>query len=236
MKPSVLGVIPARGGSKGVLRKNVRLLAGRPLIAYTVEAARGARSLTHFVTTTDDPEIAEVAAEYGSAVISRPEELARDDTPMVPVVRHALEQVERETGVVYNVIVLLQPTAPFRTSEHVNAAVDRLMASDVDSIISVYAVGDTHPARMYHEMGGVLVPYEQEPAHRLRQKMPRVYHRNGAVYACTRRLLMDAGLLLGPRPLPLLMEREESVNIDDELDFLLADLLMRHRHGEKAGN
>jgi CMP-N,N'-diacetyllegionaminic acid synthase len=234
MSQSVLAIIPARGGSKGVLRKNVRDVAGLPLIAYTIEAAAASRSVSRVVTTTDDAEIAEVAARFGSGVIRRPADLAEDDTPMLPVVEHAVAAVEREAGP-FDYVALLQPTTPLRTARHIDECLEKLVASGKRSIVSVYEVGDAHPARMYREVDGLLVPYETEPENRLRQKLAPVYHRNGAVYAFSRSLLAEDRLLLEPRPLPYLMRREDSVNIDDEFDLLVADLLLRHR-GKAGGS
>ena len=216
-------------------RKNVRLVAGKPLIGYTIEAAQRSRYLTQVVVSTDDREIAETASRFGARVLMRPVELAEDDTPMVPVLQHALAEMERKAGV-FDMLVLLQPTTPLRTAEHIDQGIEMVLAPGADSVVSVYEVGDTHPARMYREVEGFLVPYETEPAHRLRQKMPRVYHRNGAFYGCRRSLLVDGGVLLGPRPRPLFMSREDSINIDDEFDLLLAELLIRHRQATGVRN
>ncbi len=225
----VLGIIPARGGSKGVPRKNVRQVAGRPLIAYTLEAAAAARRLSRFVTSTDDAEIAAVAAECGSPVLRRPPELAADDTPMLRVVEHVLAASAAERGEPPEVVVLLQPTSPLRTAADIDAAVELLLTTGADSVVSVYRVEDHHPARMYRLRDGCLLPYEPEPADRLRQALPAVYHRNGAVYACRRALIEERGTLLGGVVRPYMMPRERSINIDDEVDLGLAELLLRRR-------
>lgn len=234
MNKRSLAIIPARGGSKGVPRKNIRLVAGRPLIAYTIEAAKASRCLTRFVISTEDVEIAAVARSLGCEVVERPVELAYDDTPMVPVVQHALAHVERN-GDYFDYIVVLQPTSPLRTGQDIDAALTRLIEAGADSIVSVYQVGDAHPARMYYFVDGYLSPYEQEPSHRLRQKMPPVYLRNGAIYACHRDVLVGRHTLIGERPLAYIMSRENSINIDDELDLLLADMLLRRRQKRVSG-
>ena len=213
-------------------RKNLRAVAGRPLIAYTLEAAAASRQLTHFVTSTDDPEIAAVAGGLGSPVLLRPPELARDDTPMAAVIQHALARQPADAPPV-DFVVVLQPTSPLRTADDIDAAIDLLAATGADSVVSVYRVEDHHPARMYRLRDGCLEPYEPEPANRLRQELPAVYHRNGAVYAC-RRTLVEQGTLLGGVLRPYLMPRERSLNIDDEVDLALAELLLRRR-GETAG-
>ncbi len=217
----VLGVIPARGGSRAVPRKNLRLVGGRPLIAHTIQAARQSAALAQFVTTTDDQEIARVAAAAGSPVVERPAELAGDETPMVPVIQHALAAVEPAEGV-FDAVVVLQPTAPLRVSADIDAAVRLLEQTGADSVLSVYAVEDCHPSRMYRLVQERLVPYATEPAARLRQDLEPVYHRNGAIYVC-RRVLLAQGILIGQDCRAYVMPRERSINIDEEFDLMLAD-------------
>ncbi|HMB89591.1 MAG TPA: acylneuraminate cytidylyltransferase family protein [Rhodothermales bacterium] len=225
MNIRVLGIIPARGGSKGVPRKNIRMVGGKPLIAYTIEAARTSICLTRFLVSTDDDEIASVATSFGAPVLERPPNLAADDTPMIPVIEDVLVHVEAEDGP-YDMVVLLQPTTPLRTAADIDTAVQKLKDTSADSIISVYRVEDCHPSRMYREEQGQLVPYESEPEGRLRQDLPPVYHRNGAIYACRRALIKEAGTLIGPDVRPYQMPRSRSVNIDDPLDLLFAEFLM----------
>ncbi|MEM7116543.1 MAG: acylneuraminate cytidylyltransferase family protein [Chloroflexota bacterium] len=216
-----LALIPARGGSKGVPRKNVRLLAGKPLIAYSIAAAQQSKLVSHFLTSTDDDEIASAAQAYGSPVLRRPPHLAADDTPMIPVIQHALAQFEAP----FDYFVLLQPTTPQRTAADVDAALQLLIDTQADSVISVYQVEDHHPTRMYHLEGGRLIPYAEEPKERLRQGLTAVYHRNGAIYACRPRLIQTNNTLIGPDARPYLMPRNRSLNIDDELDFTFAEFL-----------
>lgn len=222
----ILAIIPARGGSKGIPRKNIRLVADRPLIAYSVEAAKGSRVLTHFVVSTDDVEIAGVAGELGAPVVMRQAHLAADDTPMLPVVEHALATLEPRTGR-YEYVAILQPTAPQRTAGDIDAALTLLVESGADSVVSVYQVHDHHPARMYRLVEGRLVPYESETSDRLRQGLSEVYHRNGAIYACRRALIEEKRTLIGSDTRPYIMPRGRSINIDDELDLAVADLLLR---------
>jgi CMP-N-acetylneuraminic acid synthetase len=222
MNQPILGIIPARGGSKGVFRKNIRLVACKPLIAYTIEAARESRCLTNFVVSTDDDEIAQVAHSFRAPVLMRPTELAADDTPMVPVVRHVLQEMKA----VFEGVVLLQPTTPLRTAYDIDSAVQTLFSTDADSVVSVYQVVDCHPARMYRLENDILVPYAAEPSSRLRQALPEVYHRNGAIYACRRVLIEEHGTLIGPKTRPYIMPRERSVNVDDELDLAFFNFLL----------
>ncbi len=233
----VLGVIPARGGSKGVPRKNVRLVAGRPLIHWSILAARESAVLTRCVVSTDDEEIAAVSREAGAEVLMRPPELAADETPMPPVILHALRACDAEAAAPFTHIALLQPTAPMRAAADVDAGVSLLLQARAaasaaaphnapDSLTSVYQVEDCHPARMYHMENGLLRSFYTEPPGSLRQGLPPVYHRNGALYVCPRETLEERGALLGERILPYVMPRERSANIDDELDLAVTDFLM----------
>lgn len=226
MTIETLAIIPARGGSKGVPRKNLRLVGGIPLIQWSIDAARGSSAITQIRVSTEDPEIAAEAASQEIAVIDRPRELAADDTPMIPVLQHACRQVEAELGRPLDFICLLQPTAPMRTATDINEALRILIATSAASVVSVYRVEDAHPARMYLIRDGRMVPYEVEPPGSLRQQLPPVYHRNGAIYACRRDLLMTEGMLIGKDCSPYIMPKARSVNIDDEQDLLLADVLL----------
>ncbi len=224
-----LGIIPARGGSKGVRRKNVRLIAGEPLIAYAIRAAQESRKLTNFLTTTDDDEIAELAGVYGSPLLCRPPELAQDDTPMAPVLIHALAHAEREAGERYDAIVLLQPTSPIRTGEGVDAVI-MMLANDpaVDSIISVSPMNDVHPARMYRldeesRMQSLWPEWEMAQ----RQELPAVYYRNGALYATRRSVLVEQKTVIGKRKKAYVIPSKFLLNIDDERDLLIAEPLVQ---------
>ena len=225
----ILGIIPARGGSKGVARKNLRSVAGEPLVVYAIRAAQQSRLLTAFLTTTDDDEIAKIARLHGAPVLRRPPELAQDDTPMVPVLLHALESAEREAEARYDAIVVLQPTAPIRTGEDIDTVITMLEKdSTVDCVISVSSVDDEHPARMYYlDEEGWLEPLKKEWETSQRQALPVVYYRNGALYAVRRSVLVEQKTVMGNRKKAYIMPRSHLCNIDDERDVIIADLLVR---------
>ena len=227
MTSQILGLIPARGGSKGVMRKNIRLVAGKPLIAYSIDSALQSGCLNPVIVSTDDDEIAQVSAAWGAEILMRPPDLAGDETPMIAVVRHVIEQLEQERRIRFDYCVLLQPTAPMRTAQDIQSAVNILKDTGADSVVSVYKVGDHHPSRMYRIEDEKLVPLQSEPPNRLRQSLPPVYHRNGAVYAFQRSLLERADSLIGEDVRPYIMSEDRSVNIDNEVDLLLADLLLK---------
>jgi len=223
----VLGVIPARGGSKGVPRKNIRQLGSKPLLAYTVEAARNSRIETT-VVSTEDPEIAEVATRLGVDVVRRPAALATDESPTHPVVMHALSEVERGSER-FDAVFTLQVTTPFRATDDIDEAIALLESSGADSVIGVVRVFDQHPVRMKRLVDGYLVPYcEPEPEGMRRQDLPPAFLRNGAVYL-TRRSVLCAGSVMGKRQLAFEMPRDRSLNIDEPLDFALAEVLLEQQ-------
>lgn len=224
-----LAVVPARGGSKGVPGKNLRRVGGDTLLSHALRAAGESRLLAATLVTTDDAAIAETAQALGASVLKRPAALAQDETPMVPVLVHALEAAEAQFEEVFDVVVLLQPTSPIRTGADIDRALARL-ADDptVDSVISVCAMDDVHPARMY-QMGAEQTLEALDPALEQvnRQDLPPVYYRNGAVYAVRRTVLVEEGRIMGRRPGALVMPSAWLANVDDERDLIIADALVR---------
>jgi N-acylneuraminate cytidylyltransferase len=220
----VLGVIPARGGSKGVPGKNIKLLGDRPLIAHTIATALAARRLTQTIVSTDSEEIAAVARRFGAEVpFLRPAELAQDRSPAIPVLQHALGEVEKG-GAVYDAVLMLQPTTPLRRRDDIDGALDLLERSGADSVISVVDVGGHHPARMKYLEGDRLIdpPFCEERENQPRQELRPMYLRNGAIYAVRRGVLLG-GSLKGTDCRAWIMPIERSVNIDTPDDFELAE-------------
>jgi len=224
-----LGVIPARGGSKGVVGKNLRDVGGEPLIIHAIRAANEAVSLDQVVVSTDDPEIARVAEDAGALVLRRPADLATDEAPVAPVLAHALGTLEADGEGPFDVIVLLQPTSPIRRGADVDAALALLRGNDsADSVVSVCASEDVHPGRMYTLPGdGTMAALWPEWERSPRQALPPVYYRNGAIYAVRRDVLINDGLAIGRSPAPLVMPSHLLANIDDERDLIVADALVR---------
>lgn len=231
-QPVLLGVIPARGGSKGVPGKNLRLVAGRPLIAYAIAAAQASRALTAFLVSTDSEQIADVARAAGAPVpFFRPPALAADDAPMAGALRHAVEHYERASGVTVHSVVTLQPTTPLRVAEDIDGALAAYLhhQPDADSLISVCDAGQMHPLTLYHPSGPYAEPWLAGRVQTTRrQEMERVLWRNGAVYITRRDLLWDRAQVVGQQPLWYAMPRVRSVNIDDPLDLALAEWAFAH--------
>lgn len=224
-----LAVIPARGGSKGIPGKNIAFVGGRPLIAWTIEAARGASSLGRIVVSTDDEAIADVARALGAETpFLRPAELARDDTSGVPPIIHAVEWLAEHDDYKPDLIMCLQPTSPLRCSTDIDAAVGLLCDRDADSVVSVVAA-ERHPLWMKTmDVAGYIhdyAPSESLPARR--QDLPPVYALNGAVYLTHRVQLLERGSWYGDRTVGYVMPAERSADVDSMWDLHVVDLIMR---------
>lgn len=223
----VLGLIPARGGSKGIPGKNVRLLGGRPLLAHTAEVARAARRLSRVVLSTDDEGIAEVGRSCGLEVpFLRQVELAHDETPTLPVVQHAVAELER-AGDRFDAVCLLQPTSPLRRPEDVDGCIEMLEERELDAVVSVLPVPPEHnPHWVYFRDGEGLLRLatgEEQPIPR-RQELPPAFHRDGSIYV-TRRDVLLAGSLYGRR-LGGYLASGRSVNLDTPADWERAERLI----------
>jgi len=225
----VLGLIPARGGSKGVPRKNLRPLGGVPLVVRSIQTGLRCRSITDLCVSTDDEEIAAVCSEAGAKVpFLRPAELATDEAPTLPTMQHALAEMEKLTGKTYDYLVLLEPTSPFRIENDVEGALSALRDSDADSIVGVTQLASQHPIFTKKIEDGVLLPFVMpEPEGTRRQDAkPPAYCRNGAIYVFRTERTTRRGRLYGDKVLPWVMPDERSVNIDREVDFLVAESLI----------
>lgn len=220
-------LITARGGSKRLKNKNILDLGGKPLIAWTVEAALGAGSVDQVLISTDDEDIAQVARQAGAQVpFMRPAELAGDTSSHLDVIRHAISHIRLSAPDVSH-LVLLQPTSPFRSSQDIDAIVGLALEADVDCAVSVCEVGD-HPALMYRVgEGGALESYlPQTGAYVRTQDMEPLVSLNGALYVFNIERLMQRDRLLCPHPLAYTMPTLRSLDIDTEEDLLLARALV----------
>jgi len=227
----VLGIIPARGGSQGVPRKNLKKLNGIPLIKYTIDAALNS-NLSEVVVSTEDEEIASFALLCGCKVpFVRPSDLASDTARSIDVAIHALNAMEEITNTRFDAIMLLQPTTPFRGSQDINAALE-LIAQDemASSVISVVDVKAHHPARMKYIENGVLIDPDfcEKYENQNRQELQPMYIRNGAVYLTKRETILSSSFK-GSKSLALIMPEERSVNIDTMSDFELAEWTLTHK-------
>lgn len=231
----VLGLIPARGGSRGVPRKNVRLLGGKPLIGYTIEAAQDAQRIDRVIVSTEDAEIATVARTLGAEVpFDRPSELARDETPMLPVIAHAIDAMA-DAGWTPDAVCLLQPTFPFRSAAQIDACIEKLEATRADCVISVHNVPHNfNPHWVYFQNpdGSLRIATgEAEPIPR-RQELPPAFHRSGSVYVFRANVLAERGSIYGERVIGHETSTESSCNIDTLDDWAEAEALIARRRDD----
>ena len=229
----IIGIIPARGGSKSVPRKNISPLLDKPLIYYSIMEASKSSYLSGFFVSTEDSEIAQIVRGYGVEVIERPRELAQDDTPSLPVYQDFFNQLQKAKGISPQVIVVLQPTSPLRIAEDIDGAIRKFMKTDCDSVVSVCEV--EHPIQWMYTLNGdrMEAVFGSAESLKRRQDAPGVYRLNGAVYVIHRNVIMDENKVLGNDTRAYIMPAERSIDIDSVLDFKLAEILLKER-GEAA--
>lgn len=228
-----VGLITARGGSKSIPQKNVRLLAGKPLIAWTIEAALRSQGLSRVIVSTDDEEIARVSREWGADVpFMRPAELAQDDSPHLGVIRHALGWLASENEPELDYLMLLQPTSPLRTTADIDSAIALCKEKDADAVVSVCLTHD-HPylTKQLTPDGRLLDFVEKPPGYLARQTLPPAFALNGAIYLVRRSLLLERDDWYTDRTFAYIMPAERSLDIDTPWDLHLVDLILRETNG-----
>ncbi len=237
----VIAIIPARGGSKSVPRKNIKPLAGKPLIVHMLDAALGSKLITTVVMSSEDKEIQGVVKEWGKVkveIIDRPAELAQDDTPSLPVIEHAVKLMEEKHGR-YDYVVMLQLTTPFIRSEDIDESLKILIDTGADTVLSVCKANSFHPVKMKKiREDGRLVQYIDglQETQFTRQKLDPVYRRNGGIYAHKRDVVMEKGKLYGGDDIDTrayIMSDERSLDINSMADFLAAEAI--HKYLEEGG-
>lgn len=215
----VLGIIPARAGSKGIPGKNYKLLNGKPLIQYTIEAAMNSL-LSKVVISTNCPEVARIGKELGVEVVARPEELCRDDSPTIDAVQYTLKHISDE----FEAVMILQPTSPLRTSKHIDDSLKLFCEGNADSLVSVTKVPhNMTPEKIMTLENGLLVGNFQI---KRRQDIPDYYARNGAAIYITS-LEKTSEYILGGRIIPFIMNKMESFDIDDMEDWAIVEKLIQ---------
>ena len=236
MSGRCLAIIPARGGSEGIPKKNITPLAGKPLLAWTVESAMRSDCLDRIVVSTDDPEIAEVALRLGVEIpYIRPKELAQDDTPGILPILHAAEWLEMNEDYRADFILCLQPTSPLRTAEDIDAAMHLVLQKNADAIVSVTPV-ECHPYWMkridktghMHDLISLETPITR------RQDLPAVYSLNGAVYLARWSILLELRTWYTGNTIAFVMPRERSLEIDSSWDLYLAELILKNREKHES--
>ncbi len=233
----ILGVITARGGSKGIPGKNIKELAGKPLIAYTIEVAHASGIFDRVIISTDDEKIAEAAKAYGCEVpFMRPTELAADATPHISVLQHAVKSLRDIENYMPDMVMILQPTAPFRTAKHIKESVALMETSGADSVVSVSEVPGHHHPQWQFTVGedNRMAIFTGEPFSQIvrrRQDLSKTYTRNGAIYCFKTELLFhpSAPNFYGDHVAAYVMKPQESVNIDTMEDWKEAERIFNDR-------
>jgi len=226
---NVLGVTLARGGSKGVPHKNIRPIAGKPLLAYTIEEALKCTLITEYIVSSDDKEILVEAFRRGAVVVERPAELAQDDTPHLPALVHALDWAENNHNAHFDIVADLRVTNPFKTAYDIDSAIQKLIRTNADCVVGVSKLEDHHPSRIKLIYNDRLHDVWPEPASGRRQDLEQdVYIRNGSIYVVKTDVLRAGYFFIGQNLVirPHIMPPERGVNIDTEIDFLLAEAML----------
>lgn len=231
-KPYILGAIFARGGSKGVPRKNIKLLAGKPLIAYAIETAKAVPLIDRVIVSTDDEEIAAVARQYGAEVpFMRPEELARDDTPELLAWKHAVDTMEKQLGHAVDVLVSIPTTSPLRAPQDVIACIQKLVDTDADIVITVT---EAHRSPYFNMVtltpdGTARLAIQPSAALVRRQDAPVVYDMTTVAYAARADYIKKTTAIMTGKVKAVLVPKERALDIDTLLDFEIAEFLMSKR-------
>lgn len=225
---NICSIITARGGSKGVPKKNIKLLNEKPVIAYSIEESLKSNSIKETYVTTEDYEIASISREYGAKIIKRPHELAEDNSTSVDVVLHSLEYLEK-IGKLPDFFVLLQPTSPLRTKEDIENAINIFIENECDALISVSQLD--HSSMMSFEIqNNFLTPNcDEKFLNKRRQELPKFYCPNGAIYITTPVSLRINKTFIPKKTIPYIMPEERSVDLDTEFDFKLVEFLLKNQ-------
>jgi CMP-N,N'-diacetyllegionaminic acid synthase len=227
----ILSIIPARGGSKGIPGKNIKLLNGKPLLQYTAEIAMESQYLTAVILTSDDTEIIKVAKSLGIQVpFLRPEELAQDTTPTIDVIIHALRWYENQ-AVFFDAVCLLQVTSPFRTVEFLDKAIEKFITSGCDSLVSVQKVPHEYNPHWTFELnpeGNLKISTGEDQIINRRQELPDAYHRDGSIYVMKTEVLLQQHSLYGKSISFIESPPEFYVNIDTVADWQKAEQMIKN--------
>jgi len=228
---TIIGLITARGGSRSIPGKNIKLLAGKPLIAWTIEAALQCKELRRVIVSTDDEKIAEVAQQLGAEVpFIRPVELSQDDSSHISVVLHTIHWLEEKEGFCPDYIMLLQPTSPFRTVEDMQKSIQFAKDNHAVAVMSV-CEATKHPYKTYKILENGTLEYfiPSNIGYKYRQALPKVYEENGAIYLNKRSSLLQDQTFLPTGTIAYVMPEARSLDVDTPWDFYVADLVLKNQ-------
>jgi CMP-N-acetylneuraminic acid synthetase len=230
-KTRILGITLARGGSKSVLEKNIRPISGIPLIGYTISEALKSQFLTRYIVSTDSSKIQQLAIKYGAECpFIRPKELSTDEASSVSALQHAVDWIEDQEGEAYDFVVELMCTNPMKTVEDIDSSIEKLITTGADSVIAVHVLEDHHPARIKKIVNDKIEDFciQEVPESRRQDLKPNAYIRSGSIYALKRNhLMIDSRRYGSENSRPYILPVDRAVNIDTEIDFLIAEVLIK---------
>ncbi|TRZ52420.1 acylneuraminate cytidylyltransferase family protein [bacterium] len=222
----VVCVIPARGGSKGLPGKNIKMFCGKPLIAHTIEHARQSKYIDRVIVSTETEEIAQISLEYGAEVpFIRPMELAGDSSSTVDVLLHAIKWLENVDRYAFDILLLLHTTTPLRSVEDINRCIALMVEEKADNVFSVTEAHRNPYFNMVEEGSDGFVRLVKEGCYLTRQSAPKVYDMNASIYVWWKNVLKEGKKIFLKKTKAYVMPKERSIDIDDDLDFRIAELL-----------
>lgn len=222
----IMGLIPARGGSKGIIGKNIKPLNGRPLVCHTINEALKSKYLDRIFVSTDDSLIAKISENCGAKIIVRPSELAKDSSPTIDAIFHAIDTIKNDY--IPDIVVLLQPTSPLRDANDIDAAIELFLETDCDSVISICKF-DHSPYWSFKINNGFLQSlFGEKYLNTRRQELPEIYKPNGAIYITSLGNLYKNKGFYCEKMIPYQMSPEKSIDIDNEIDFKIAEMIIKN--------
>jgi len=223
----ILGIIPARGGSKGIPFKNIQKLAGKPLIEYTILSAKKSKYIDKVIVSTDNEKIAKISKSAGAEVpFMRPKKFSNDKSPTIDYVKHALEFLSTHQSYVPDIVLILQPTSPLRTTEVIDKSIEMLKKSNATCVLGVSKIKN-HPYLSFWHSGKYLKPFKKNfQKYYQRQKFPVLYYPTGSIYTFWRKTIEKYDSFYGPKIKPLLIDDETKIDVDDKYDFFVGEMTL----------
>lgn len=227
-KHKIVCVIPARGGSKGIPRKNIKLLAGKPLIAYTIGHALQSQYIDRTIVSTDDREIADISRQYGAeAPFMRPADLAGDHVATIDVLLHAVQWLEKQEKYDFDILVLLHATTPLRSVDDINSCIKMIVETKSDNVFSVTEAHRNPYFNMVEAGDDGIATLSKKGDYATRQSAPKVYDMNASIYVWWKDVLKSEKKIFLKKSHIYIMPKERSIDIDDDFDFKVAEFLLQ---------
>ena len=230
----ILAIIPARGGSKVIPFKNIRKLAGKPLIEHTIESAKKSKYIDKLIVTTDNKKIAKIAEAAGAEVpFLRPKKISRDDSPSIEYVKHTLDFLSSNQLYIPDIVLILQPTSPLRTSNTIDRSIEMLRKSNASCILGVSKIKN-HPFLSFWYKGQYLKPFKKNfQKYYQRQKFPELYYPTGSIYTFWRETVKKYNSVYGPKIKPMIIDDITRIDIDEEFDFVMCETIILNKQSLK---